>query len=563
MSASDLSTGQLQRLLAVGRSMVSKRDPEAVLEDVLNAARELTGARYAALGTLAPDRRELDRFLFVGIDEETRERIGPLPTGHGILGELIRDPRPLRLARISDHPRSYGFPAGHPRMESFLGVPVMIHDQVFGNLYLSEKAGGAEFTEEDERVLVVLAEWAAIAIDNARAHQRANSRRRDLERAMLGLQAIVALSREVEGETDLPRVLELVTKRGRALIEARSCLCMLLDGDNLTVTAIAGEVGRDVIGARLSPRSTAEDAVRAGHGQPIGERTAAFFTDLGLSPDSGFVVPMRARGVDVGALTVLGRTEDRGEFTPDDLLALESFASSAAGAIAATRAIADEKVRLAMLSSERERQRWARELHDEALQELGALNVSLETALQVDDPAAVRHGIARAHEQIAEIIDGIRGLINDVRPAALDQLGLAAGVETLAERLAERSGMSIDLDIDLAHESRREATRLGPELESIIYRTVQEALNNVVKHAGTNQARVSIEERDGTVAVVVEDDGRGFEPSSDHEGFGLLGMHERASLAGGELTIGPGPRGGTRVRAEFPVTRASDGPVAP
>src|SRR5262245_48591255 len=208
MSASNPSTRQLERLLAVGRSMVSKRDPEAVLDDVLEAARELTGARYAALGTLAPDRNELDRFLFVGIDEETRERIGRLPTGHGILGELIRDPQPLRLARISDHPRSYGFPAGHPSMETFLGVPLMIRDQVYGNLYLSEKADGAEFTEEDERVLIVLAEWAAIAIDNARAHQQAERRRRDLERAMIGLQATVTLNREVEGETDLPRVLE-------------------------------------------------------------------------------------------------------------------------------------------------------------------------------------------------------------------------------------------------------------------------------------------------------------------------------------------------------------------
>jgi signal transduction histidine kinase len=541
--------------------MVSKRDPEAVLDDVLEAARELTGARYAALGTLAPDRRELDRFLFVGIDEQTRERIGPLPTGHGILGELIRDPRPLRLARISDHPRSYGFPAGHPQMETFLGVPLMIRDQVYGNLYLGEKADGAEFTDDDERVLIVLAEWAAIAIDNARAHQHADSQRRDLERAMLGLQAIVALSREVEAETELPRVLELVTKRARALIEARSCLCVLLDGDVLTVVEVAGEVDRGVIGARLSPGSVAEDALRAGQAQRVGERTGTFFPDLSMSPDHGVVLPMRARGIDVGVLAILGRTEDRGEFTSDDLLALESFTTGAAGAISATRAVADEKIRLSMLSSERERQRWARELHDETLQELGALNVSLEAALQVPDPAVARGGIARAHEQVGEIIEGIRRLINELRPVALDQLGLGAGLETLAQRLTDRGGLSIDLDVDLAYESGREATRLGPELESIVYRTVQEALTNVVKHAGANEARVSIDERDGTLTVVVEDDGRGFEPSADHEGFGLLGMHERASLAGGELTIGPGTRGGTRVRAEFPVTRAANGPA--
>ena len=149
--------------------MVSKHDPEAVLEQVLEAARELTGARYAAIGVLDDDKRELARFLTVGIDDELRQRIGPLPRGHGILGELIRDPQPLRLARISEHPRSYGFPAEHPPMETFLGVPVMIRGEVFGNLYLTEKRGGSEFDERDEQLLVVLAEWAAIAIDNARA----------------------------------------------------------------------------------------------------------------------------------------------------------------------------------------------------------------------------------------------------------------------------------------------------------------------------------------------------------------------------------------------------------
>jgi signal transduction histidine kinase len=263
----------------------------------------------------------------------------------------------------------------------------------------------------------------------------------------------------------------------------------------------------------------------------------------------------------VGVLALVGRVDESGDFTRDEWLALESFAASAAGVIAATRALADERLRLAMLSSERERKRWARELHDETLQDLGSLNVALESALQIEDPSIVRTGLANAHGRIAEIIESVRGLINELRPAALDQLGLTAGVESLAERLTDRSGLSIDFDVDLAFESGREQTRLSPELESLIYRTVQESLNNVVKHAGTEHARVSIEERDGAVTVLVEDDGRGFEPASESEGFGLLGMRERASLAGGELTIGPGTRGGTRVRAQFPVSRAESAPL--
>ncbi len=243
MSTTGLDPKHLERLLEVGRGLVEKRDPEVVLRKVLEAARELTGARYAALGVLDERKRELDRFVTVGIDAELRERIGPLPRGRGILGELIRAPRPLRLRRISDHPRSYGFPAGHPPMETFLGVPVMIRGEVFGNLYLTEKEGGEEFGEEDEELLVVLAQWAAIAIDNARSHEMSRRRQDELERAIRGLEATISLNREIGAEIDLPRVLELVVKRGRDLVDARSCAVLMVEGgDGFSVGQVAGEL---------------------------------------------------------------------------------------------------------------------------------------------------------------------------------------------------------------------------------------------------------------------------------------------------------------------------------
>jgi GAF domain-containing protein len=170
--APKLTERELKRLLEVGRALVTKLDVESVLRQVLDTGRELTEARYAALGILDERGRELERFLYIGIDEGTRRLIGPLPRGRGVLGELIRDPRPLRLADVTDHPRSYGFPPGHPPMTSFLGVPIAIRGEAFGNLYLTDKAGGEQFTEADEELAVVLAEWAAIAIDNARLYAR-------------------------------------------------------------------------------------------------------------------------------------------------------------------------------------------------------------------------------------------------------------------------------------------------------------------------------------------------------------------------------------------------------
>jgi GAF domain-containing protein len=239
MESRGLDEHRLRRLLEVGRALVSQLDREELLRRVLEVARELTGARYAAIGILDADRVELERFLTVGIDDETHRAIGDLPRGRGILGELIREPKPLRLSDISEHVRSYGFPPAHPPMTTFLGAPVLIRGEAWGNIYLTEKEDG-EFDELDEEALVVLAEWVAIAIENARLYEGIESRRKELERAVSGLEATTTLARAIGGETDLTRVLELVVKRGRALIEARVLLVLLGEGDELVVSAAAG-----------------------------------------------------------------------------------------------------------------------------------------------------------------------------------------------------------------------------------------------------------------------------------------------------------------------------------
>ena len=358
MEAVDLDTNRLERLLEVGRALVAEREPDAVLIRVLNEARDLTGARYAAMGILDEEKTGLARFLTVGIDEELRRRIGPLPRGHGILGELIREPRPLRLARIGDHPRSYGFPAEHPPMETFLGVPVMIRGEVFGNLYLTEKEGGVEFDEADEHALVVLAEWAAVAVDNARAHDASQRNQDDLERVKRGLEATASLNREVVGRADLDRVTELVVKRGRALADARTAVLVLLADETLKIAAVAGEAASGLLGRELPAEGTISLGIlRSGRGQLVSAEAAARF--LGVDPGGagGIAVPLRSRGTDVGVLAVFDRDEGQPGFGPTDLPTLEAFGASAATVIAAARALEDERLRLSIASSERERQR--------------------------------------------------------------------------------------------------------------------------------------------------------------------------------------------------------------
>ena len=213
---------QIRRLLEVGRALVAEHGTEAVLDKILQAAREITGARYAALGVLDESRQELERFIAVGIDATTRRTIGDLPRGRGVLGVLIHDPQPLRLADVGRHPQSYGFPVGHPSMRAFLGVPILVRGQAWGNLYLAEKEGAAEFTADDEEAAVVLALWAGTAIDNARLYEGSELRREQLERAVRSLEAARDVADAISGAADLDRVLELIVKRGRALVGARA-----------------------------------------------------------------------------------------------------------------------------------------------------------------------------------------------------------------------------------------------------------------------------------------------------------------------------------------------------
>jgi signal transduction histidine kinase len=544
-----LDEARLAALLEAGRGLVAQLEVDAVLEELLRVACELTGARYAALGVLDDDRRELRRFVTRGIGSAERERIGDPPRGHGILGELVRHPAPLRLDDVSEHPRSYGFPAHHPPMRTFLGVPVVIRGEPWGNLYLTEKEGGP-FDEADEAAAVILADWAALAVENARLYEDAGDRRAEAERAVRRLEATSAIARAVGSETDLDRVLELIVKRGRALLDARSVVLMLVDRDQFQLAAGAGQVSPAALGGRFSIADSAMgDVLLSGRPERIDDvpaRLRLSDRNLGVtSAATALLVPLVYRNTPLGLLAAFDRFAGNPAFGDEEERLFLAFAASAATAVATARSVAEDRLRHSIASAEQERRRWARELHDQTLQALGALQVLLSSALRRGDPEALQRSVREAVGYIGTEIESLRMLITELRPAALDEIGLVPAIESLGQRLAAVEGLEVEVEVEVGG-------RLDPEVETTVYRIVQEALTNIAKHARAEHVRVDVALDFDAVRVEVADDGRGFDPEARVEGFGVVGMRERVALAHGQLEIESAP-GRTVVRANLPV----------
>ena len=552
---------RLRRLVDVGRSLVAEFELEAVLERVLEAAIDLTGAKYAALGVLDESKTKLARFLTRGIDPETRELIGDPPHGRGVLGVLISDPHPLRLHRVSDHPRSYGFPVGHPTMETFLGAPILVRGEPYGNLYLTDKQGG-DFDEDDEEAVVVLADWAAVAIENARSYSDVEERRADLERAVMTLEVSNEITRALAGETDLDRILELIVKRARALTHAKSTLVLLARGGDLVVSAVAGELGAHLLGERLPLEGTvAGQVLRSGRAERLADARGRLRFALSEQTDaqSGLFVPMVLRGRAIGVLAAFDRLRDGPEFSPADERLVNGFATSAAAAVATAQTAGAETMRRSIEAQEQERRRWARELHDDTLQELAALKLLLGSLRRLEDPAARAAALDEATERVTAAIGALRTLIADLRPAALDQFGLHAALEALVERVAKLEGMDVTLRFE---RSGPEGARFSAQVEDAAYRLVQEALMNVAKHAQVARAEVVVRETPKSLDLVVSDSGAGFESDTDAGGYGLLGMRERIALLGGTLAIETAPEQGTVIRATIPAVRDESAGIA-
>ncbi len=524
---------RMASLVDAGLSLGRELALDDLLTRIVQSARVVLGARYAALGVLDASGTELARFVTAGLTEEEREAIGPLPRGRGLLGVLIRDARPLRLERIADDPRSSGFPSNHPPMQSFLGVPVALRGQAFGNLYLTDKAGGP-FTEEDEQIAMTLAAQAAVAVDNVRRYESERRRADEIE-------SVTEVARAILTTLDVDALLPLVARRARRLTGADTIGVAVRDGDELVFRYAHGIDALGLEGSRgpLAVEDLAA-ALRATLGAPV---VAASELEVD-GRTAGALVAVSWQPFDAGARRLL-----------------DAFSSQVAVALANARRVASERdqlretarreteataarasaegLRRAVSAQEAERARIARELHDESGQVLTALAVHLK-ALEDDVGPEARERIVEMRRQLTGASASLRELATRLRPAAVEEHGLEDAIAEQAARL-RRTGVQVDVD------TRGLGDHLSGEIQTVLFRVVQESLTNVARHSGAARASVVITASGGRLRLVVEDDGCGFDTQEPTSRLGLAGIRERIELLGGGLRIESSPGAGTAV----------------
>jgi signal transduction histidine kinase len=537
--------GRLRRLVEAGIALNSELSLGALLQRVVEAAADLTEARYAALGVIDRGGRGLESFYTTGIDAETKAAIGDLPRGRGLLGVLIREATPLRLHDIAEDPRSVGFPRNHPPMRTFLGVPIVLRGVAYGNLYLTEKAGGRDFTAEDEELTQLLAAQAAVAIENARLYESSTRWLRQLE----GLNEIGAA---LAGEVELEPLLDLVARRMQELVGARLVLIALPDAPgSLAVVAAAGH--DDLVGTSFDPgRSKVGRVLARGHTERVDavvddpEVDQRVARELGIT--SAMYLPLAVRGKPIGVVAVHDKLGADARFDEGDVRLAESLVARAAIAVDLSERVSRDALRRVVDAQELERSRLARELHDETGQALTSILLGLKHLDDVVETEAAREATASIRELVASTLQDVRRLAVELRPSALDDFGLVPAVERLASNLSEQSDLVVDLEAQLGDR------RLPPEAETALYRIVQEALTNVVKHADARRVSITLVRKEASAVVVIEDDGRGFDPEAVRAGaLGFTGMRERVELVGGRLTVETSPGAGTTLVAEVHV----------
>jgi signal transduction histidine kinase len=537
---------RLRVLVDAGIALSSELSLDALLQRIVETAAELTGARYAALGVIDKTGQALERFLTTGVDLETHAAIGDLPRGRGILGVLIRDARALRLHDIADDPRSVGFPRNHPPMKTFLGVPIVLRGVAFGNLYLAEKRDD-DFNEEDEELTQLLAAQAAVAIENARLYESSTRWLRQVE-------SLNEIGLALASELELEPLLGLVARRLRELVDARLVLIALPDGDALRVAAAEGAGSYGIVGLQLEfGGSKAGRVLERGRSERIDsvldDPEIDQQTARRLGVHSALFVPLLVRGRAIGVMIAHDKAGPTPSFSEDDLRLTETLAARAAVAVDLSERVSRDAVRRVVEAQELERRRLARELHDETGQALTSILLRLKPLEQSAASEEARAEVASVRELVVSTLQDVRRLAVELRPSALDDFGLVPAVERLAETFREQTGLAVDLEAQLADE------RLPSEVETALYRVVQEALTNVVKHSGADRVSILLARKSRAVVAVVEDDGSGFDPGTTREGaLGLAGMRERVGLVGGRLRIESSAETGTTLVAEVPLS---------
>jgi signal transduction histidine kinase len=547
MAARDQMRGLLEAVVAIGAGL----ELEATLKRIVETAVGLVDATYGALGVIGEDQR-LAEFIPVGLDADQISRIHHWPEGRGLLGLLIEDPRPLRLAEISAHPRSSGFPAGHPPMGSFLGVPVRVRDEVFGNLYLTGKRGGGTFTEDDESVLVALGAAAGVAIENARLYEAAR-------RQQLWIQASADVTIRLLSGSEPDKVLADVTRQTMELSGADLALLALPDdeGQRLTIEHAEGDGADDVRGLVLPAGQSLSGQVLT-TGQLV--TTADFAADgrasqvaRGAMSQIGpaIIFPLGAPGNVRGVLTV-GRLYGAPAFADAQARVVASFAAQAAVALelAATRADAER------LSLFEDRDRIARDLHDLVIQRLYATGMALEGTIPMVTRPEVAARMSSAVDAMDETIKDIRATIFALQtrdaPEKPDVRGDVIGV---VDEMTPMLGFSPSLRLGGGLAGLGAAGPSGDVAEQALA-ALREALSNAGRHASATRVDVTVDvDRDQFLVVQVTDDGTGI--PAEGRRSGLRNLAGRAEKLGGELRLSPASddaaRPGTKLEWRVPL----------
>ncbi|WP_405103905.1 GAF domain-containing protein [Micromonospora sp. NBC_01412] len=529
------SRERLRALLDAVVGIGTDLDLRSTLQRIVQSACELAGARYGALGVIGSDRL-LHDFIVHGIDPELHASIGDLPHGRGVLGLLIDDPHPVRMPDITKHPLSYGFPPNHPPMHSFLGVPVRIRDQVFGNLYLAEKQGAVEFTEDDEEIVVALAAAAGVAIENARLYALAHRRER-------WLAATAEITSVLLGEVRRTDALTLVARRAREVAEAELAVVLLYDEDagEFTVEVVDGadERARELVGSVLPAAETAFAGSVTGRRHELVENLAeAAPWPAPVTAGPAVVSPLAAADTLHGVL-VIAYGPDRGGATDDDVALLGSFAGQAA--LAMERARGQEERELLVVLEDRER--IARDLHDVVIQRLFATGLQLQSGAMNARPDVAKR-INAAVDDLDATIRDIRRTIFELRTpmSAALRTEIREAVDVAAGSLGFRPTLELTGPIDSAVPEP-----IRPDLTAVL----REALSNAVRHAEANRVAVAVRVDGGWVTVTVTDDGRGCDPAAARGG--LVNLRERAERHGGEFAVRPAIPRGTELHWTVPL----------
>lgn len=507
---------------------------DATLRTIVHTAIELVDAKYGALGVRGHD-GDLIEFLYEGIDESTREQIGHLPEGRGVLGLLLADPKPIRLENISHHPTSVGFPPNHPPMRTFLGAPVRVRDDVFGNLYLTEKADGQPFGEDDEVLLQALAAAAGIAIDNARLYEQARAR-----------QSWIAATRDIGTEllsgTDPARVFQLVADEVHKLSGAVATLVAIpvdpnLPGEDTSELLVIASVG-EVADMAQGPIPVQGTVI----GDAFLQRTPLRFTgvDVGIGEYGGptLVLPLRATDVVAGVLIALRPTGAQ-SFSVGELDLMAAFADQSALAWE----LASTQHRMRELSIIADRERIARDLHDHVIQRLFAVGLSLQGTI-----ARVRSG--EVQQRLSSVVDDLQEVMQDIRTTIFDLNDGSSGITRLRQRLDEAVGAFPGSGIRTSVQYSGPLSVIDASLADHAEAVVREAVSNAVRHADCTTLTVAVSV-DDDLTVEVHDNGKGI--GADVTESGLTNLRRRAADVGGSFSVLAAPSGGTHLTWRAPL----------